>query len=84
MAFQIVDDILDFTASDEELGKPSGHDLVEGIYTLPVILTLASGGVAVAFGLVAFTPAADLTGVLPVAVVITVAASAARWRPYLL
>ncbi len=43
MAFQIVDDILDVTATDEQLGKPSGHDLVEGVYTLPVIRTLSSG-----------------------------------------
>ena len=41
MAFQIVDDILDVVASDEELGKPSGHDLVEGTYTLPVLRALA-------------------------------------------
>ena len=44
MAFQIVDDILDVVATDEQLGKPSGHDLVEGVYTLPVIRVLASGG----------------------------------------
>jgi heptaprenyl diphosphate synthase len=44
MAFQIVDDILDVVATDEELGKPSGHDLVEGVYTLPVIRVLAAGG----------------------------------------
>jgi heptaprenyl diphosphate synthase len=44
MAFQIVDDILDVVATDEELGKPSGHDLVEGVYTLPVIRVLADGG----------------------------------------
>jgi len=44
MAFQIVDDILDVVATDEELGKPSGHDLVEGVYTLPVIRVLAGGG----------------------------------------
>ena len=41
MAFQVVDDILDLVATDEELGKPSGNDLVEGIYTLPVLRTLA-------------------------------------------
>ncbi len=41
MAFQVVDDVLDVVATDEELGKPSGHDLVEGVYTLPVIRTLA-------------------------------------------
>jgi heptaprenyl diphosphate synthase len=44
MAFQIVDDILDVVATDEQLGKPAGHDLVEGVYTLPVIRTLANGG----------------------------------------
>ena len=44
MAFQIVDDILDVVATDEQLGKPSGHDLVEGVYTLPVIRVLAAGG----------------------------------------
>jgi heptaprenyl diphosphate synthase len=44
MAFQIVDDILDVVATDEQLGKPAGHDLVEGVYTLPVIRTLKEGG----------------------------------------
>jgi len=46
MAFQIVDDLLDVTSTDAELGKPAGHDLVEGTYTLPVIRTLAAGGPA--------------------------------------
>ena len=41
MAFQVYDDVLDLTATEAELGKPTGHDLVEGIYTLPVIRTLA-------------------------------------------
>jgi heptaprenyl diphosphate synthase len=44
MAFQIVDDLLDVTSTDAELGKPAGHDLVEGTYTLPVIRTLGAGG----------------------------------------
>ncbi len=43
MAFQIVDDILDLVATDEQLGKPSGNDLREGVYTLPVIRMLAEG-----------------------------------------
>ena len=46
MVFQIADDILDLTATEAQLGKPAGHDLVEGVYTLPVILTLAAGGTA--------------------------------------
>jgi heptaprenyl diphosphate synthase len=41
MAFQVVDDILDVIASDDLLGKPAGNDLVEGIYTLPVLHALA-------------------------------------------
>jgi heptaprenyl diphosphate synthase len=41
MVFQIVDDILDATATDEQLGKPAGHDMVEGVYTLPVLRTMA-------------------------------------------
>jgi heptaprenyl diphosphate synthase len=46
MVFQIVDDILDIVGTDESLGKPAGHDLVEGIYTLPVIHTVVAGGPA--------------------------------------
>jgi heptaprenyl diphosphate synthase len=46
MAFQVFDDVLDLTATEAELGKPVGHDLVEGVYTLPVIRTLAEGGAA--------------------------------------
>lgn len=48
MVFQIVDDLLDITATDEQLGKPAGHDIVEGVYTLPVLRTLQAGGVAAA------------------------------------
>jgi geranylgeranyl pyrophosphate synthase len=38
LAFQVVDDILDFTATQAELGKPVGSDLRQGSITLPVIL----------------------------------------------
>lgn len=37
MAFQIIDDVLDFTADESRLGKPIGADLRIGLYTLPVI-----------------------------------------------
>lgn len=40
MAFQIIDDILDYTSSAETLGKEVGHDLRDGIYTLPLIYAL--------------------------------------------
>jgi heptaprenyl diphosphate synthase len=40
MAFQIVDDILDFTADERELGKPVGSDLRQGTFTLPVFYYL--------------------------------------------
>lgn len=42
MAFQIVDDILDFTGEQATLGKPVGSDLRQGIITLPTILYLES------------------------------------------
>ena len=41
MAFQIWDDVRDLVCSEEHLGKPAGHDMVEGTYTLPVLRALA-------------------------------------------
>jgi octaprenyl-diphosphate synthase len=38
IAFQVVDDILDFTGTEEELGKPAGSDLGQGTLTLPAML----------------------------------------------
>lgn len=40
MAFQIADDLLDYTASEEATGKPTGHDLREHKMTLPLIAAL--------------------------------------------
>ena len=43
LAFQLVDDLLDFTASPEKLGKPVLSDLKEGKVTLPLIYALENG-----------------------------------------
>ena len=43
LAFQIVDDVLDLTATEEVLGKPVASDLREGKATLAVIHTLENG-----------------------------------------
>jgi heptaprenyl diphosphate synthase len=40
VAFQLSDDVLDVTAREEESGKRPGTDLREGVWTLPVLLTL--------------------------------------------
>ncbi|USK32330.1 heptaprenyl diphosphate synthase component II [Bacillus sp. F19] len=40
MSFQITDDILDFTSTEEELGKPVGGDLLQGNITLPVLYAM--------------------------------------------
>ncbi|WP_127471727.1 polyprenyl synthetase family protein [Thiomicrorhabdus aquaedulcis] len=42
-AFQLVDDALDYTANEEELGKNIGDDLAEGKPTLPIIFVLENG-----------------------------------------
>jgi len=44
VAFQLVDDLLDYTAEETSLGKPVGGDLREGKVTLPIILLLQRGG----------------------------------------
>ncbi|CAN1845300.1 Solanesyl diphosphate synthase 1, chloroplastic [Linum perenne] len=40
LSFQVIDDILDFTQSAEQLGKPAGSDLAKGILTAPAIFAL--------------------------------------------
>jgi geranylgeranyl pyrophosphate synthase len=53
LAFQVFDDVLDFTSTELELGKPVGSDLRQGTITLPVILMrdqqLADGQLLAAF-----------------------------------
>jgi octaprenyl-diphosphate synthase len=44
ITFQVVDDILDFTGDEKELGKPVINDLKEGRITLPLIHALAHAG----------------------------------------
>lgn len=43
MAFQIMDDVLDFVGDERVLGKPAGNDLRQGTITLPLIYAVANG-----------------------------------------
>ena len=40
LAFQIADDVLDYTGTEDEVGKPIGHDVAEGFATLPLMLAM--------------------------------------------
>jgi heptaprenyl diphosphate synthase len=51
MGFQIIDDILDFRREGARSGKPTGNDLAQGIYTLPVILALRANDARLAHAL---------------------------------
>lgn len=40
MSYQIIDDILDFTSTSQQLGKPTGNDLIQGNVTLPILYAM--------------------------------------------
>jgi heptaprenyl diphosphate synthase len=46
LAFQIADDVLDYEGSEDEIGKPIGHDVAEGFATLPLMLAMDEGSTA--------------------------------------
>jgi len=58
MAFQVTDDILDFVASEEILGKPVGSDIRQGVITLPAIYALKHGAHRQELGQMLSSPAA--------------------------
>lgn len=59
LAFQIVDDILDFTAPTEVLGKPTGSDLISGNITLPALYAMEENPYLIALIEREFTEASD-------------------------
>ncbi len=46
MAYQVLDDLLDYESNPEQLGKPTANDLSNGVLTLPAILAYESGDAA--------------------------------------
>ncbi|MEH7082204.1 heptaprenyl diphosphate synthase component II [Neobacillus drentensis] len=45
MSYQIIDDILDFTSTEKELGKPAGGDLLQGNITAPALYAMEKAGI---------------------------------------
>lgn len=65
MSFQIRDDVLDFTQSAEQLGKPAGSDLRSGQITLPVLFALQDERLAPRIrAITAASPAAEVEAVV--------------------
>jgi octaprenyl-diphosphate synthase len=46
LAFQVADDLLDYTATEQEMGKARGHDFLEGKFTLPAIYLMEDAATA--------------------------------------
>lgn len=46
LAFQIADDVLDYEGTEDEIGKPIGHDIAEGFVTLPLMLAMENAPIA--------------------------------------
>ncbi len=74
LAFQIADDVLDYEGSEDEIGKPIGHDIAEGFATLPLMLAMEDAPIAAKLGRI-LQPGRELSAVEATQVVELVRAS---------
>ena len=65
MAFQLIDDLLDYTSSEEAVGKPVLNDLREGKLTVPLLLALPSATEAERHAVAAVLSERDFKSVEP-------------------